>query len=113
MGLDFSPHVLQARCPDNTSSSGGGCGQAGGAADDPSSGAVVGPLSDEEVKEVQRGVFQQQIRLANELGLPLNVHSRSAGHHAVSGPETSGALGLGCPAEVAQGVRAHSRVCML
>jgi len=37
----------------------------------------------EDLKDVQRAVFQQQILLANDLGLPVNVHSRSAGHHAV------------------------------
>jgi Tat protein secretion system quality control protein TatD with DNase activity len=51
VGLDFSPHV-------------------------------VGKAHSEEeqrLREVQREVFKQQILLANELGLPVNVHSRSAG----------------------------------
>jgi TatD DNase family protein len=37
---------------------------------------------DEEL-EVQREIFLRFIRLALELDLPLNVHSRSAGRHAI------------------------------
>lgn len=35
------------------------------------------------LKEVQRGIFKMFIDLSKELDLPLNVHSRSAGRHAV------------------------------
>ncbi|KAJ3015186.1 putative deoxyribonuclease tatdn3 [Thoreauomyces humboldtii] len=55
-GLDFSPHVLATTTTD---------------------------VSIEDQKEVQRTVFRAQISMARELGLPLNVHSRNAGRHAV------------------------------
>jgi Tat protein secretion system quality control protein TatD with DNase activity len=51
VGLDFSPHVI----------------------------GKVHSEEEQRLREVQREVFKQQIQLANELGLPVNVHSRSAG----------------------------------
>ncbi len=38
----------------------------------------------EEEKTLQREIFQQFIALSRETGLPLNVHSRSAGRHAIA-----------------------------
>lgn len=55
VGLDFSPHVV----------------------------GKVHSEEEQRLREVQREVFKQQIQLANELGLPVNVHSRSAGHYAI------------------------------
>ncbi|CAB1112356.1 unnamed protein product [Ectocarpus sp. CCAP 1310/34] len=56
VGLDFSRHLI---------------GESGGE-------------RAERAKEVQREVFRRQARRAKELGLAVNVHSRSAGHHAIS-----------------------------
>lgn len=41
-------------------------------------------VQDESQKELQREIFAGFIALAHELDLPLNVHSRSAGRHAVA-----------------------------
>jgi TatD DNase family protein len=41
-------------------------------------------VREEEDKEIQKKIFAGFIDLSNELGLPLNVHSRSAGRHAVA-----------------------------
>jgi len=38
----------------------------------------------EEEREVQREIFRGFIRLSKRLGIPLNIHSRSAGHHALT-----------------------------
>lgn len=38
---------------------------------------------DEAARELQQEVFRQFIKLARDIDLPLNVHSRSAGRHAV------------------------------
>jgi TatD DNase family protein len=40
-------------------------------------------MKEEEEKGLQREIFSSFVRLAGELNLPLNVHSRSAGRHAV------------------------------
>lgn len=41
-------------------------------------------VKEEEKKELQREIFKRFVNLACELDLPLNVHSRSAGRHAVA-----------------------------
>lgn len=41
-------------------------------------------VKEEQGKALQREIFKQFIELSKELDLPLNVHSRSAGRHAVS-----------------------------
>jgi TatD DNase family protein len=41
-------------------------------------------VKDSDLKALQREIFGYFIDLAIELDLPLNVHSRSAGHHAIS-----------------------------
>jgi TatD DNase family protein len=40
-------------------------------------------VQEEEARELQREIFGDFVELAKELELPLNVHSRSAGRHAV------------------------------
>ncbi|CAM9825529.1 unnamed protein product [Hapterophycus canaliculatus] len=45
---------------------------------------VAGEERAERAKDVQREVFRRQARRAEELGLAVNVHSRSAGHHAIT-----------------------------
>lgn len=40
-------------------------------------------VKDEAEREVQREIFARFIALAADLDRPLNVHSRSAGHHAI------------------------------
>jgi TatD DNase family protein len=48
-------------------------------------------VKDESEREVQREIFRSFIHLGKELSLPLNVHSRSAGRHAVGVLLESGA----------------------
>jgi TatD DNase family protein len=40
-------------------------------------------IKDEQERDIQREIFRGFIALSKELDLPLNVHSRSAGRHAV------------------------------
>jgi TatD DNase family protein len=41
-------------------------------------------VQDETGREIQREIFAQHIALSRQLDLPLNVHSRSAGRHAIA-----------------------------
>ena len=41
-------------------------------------------VKDEGDREVQRQIFTRFVRLSLELDLPLNIHSRSAGRHAIA-----------------------------
>jgi TatD DNase family protein len=41
-------------------------------------------VQDEAEREIQKEIFRGFIRLSRELDLPLNVHSRAAGRHAVA-----------------------------
>jgi TatD DNase family protein len=41
-------------------------------------------VKEDDEKERQREIFRQFIELSRELDLPLNVHSRSAGRHAIA-----------------------------
>ncbi len=44
---------------------------------------VIGTDNFEAVKDIQRMVFCRQAALAIKFDLPLNIHSRSGGHHAI------------------------------
>ncbi|KAG0234989.1 putative deoxyribonuclease tatdn3 [Actinomortierella wolfii] len=61
VGLDFTPQVIQS----------------------PHNPARLAASAD-DVKTEQRKVFARQIKFAIQHDLPLNVHSRSAGHHAIT-----------------------------
>jgi len=45
---------------------------------------VLGMEDPEATKQIQQECMRQQVELALELGLAVNVHSRSAGHHALA-----------------------------
>lgn len=75
-GLDFSPHIVRPSYPRFNAP--------------PSPVAVAAAAThpphswtEEDLKSSQRKMFQAQINLAISLSLPLNIHSRSAGHHAI------------------------------
>ena len=64
-GLDYSPHIISNK-----------------------------PMSPESIKHLQLGVFKYQIELSKQFGLPVNVHSRNAGHYAVDAMIEGQAKGL-------------------
>lgn len=41
-------------------------------------------VKEDPQKEIQRVILKRFVALSRELNLPLNIHSRSAGHHAVT-----------------------------
>ncbi|KAH8551202.1 hypothetical protein BGW37DRAFT_520770 [Umbelopsis sp. PMI_123] len=62
VGLDFSPHIVRNK-----------------------------DMPEEHYRDMQLLVFRKQIELAIEADLPLNVHSRSAGHYAIEELQNAGA----------------------
>jgi len=84
VGLDFCPRTLACR----------------------------GPSGEEECKAEQRRVLRAQARVARAMGLPLNVHSRSAGHHAIDLLAQEGAgLESSAPAPGTHGDGAVAAAC--
>ena len=49
------------------------------------------PCWDEKARDRQREVFRAMIAVGGRLKLPLSIHSRSAGHHAIDELEKAGA----------------------
>ncbi|KND04189.1 TatD family hydrolase [Spizellomyces punctatus DAOM BR117] len=86
-GLDFSPHVFRT-IP---------------------SGDIPAQ------RDAQKQVFAAQIRLAKELNIPLNVHSRQAGHYAVDMMVEAGVTGLlhAFDGKVGSALKAVQNGCML
>ncbi|CAG8440545.1 11930_t:CDS:2 [Diversispora eburnea] len=61
VGMDFTPHVLNNAIDAHPELK----------------------LTKEDLKSIQRDIFIRQIALSLQLDLPLNVHSRSAGHYVL------------------------------
>ena len=66
-GLDFTPHILKALKD------------------------IKNVDDDEIIKDEQKKVLKKQIETAIQYNLPLNVHSRSAGHHTITFLSENGA----------------------
>ncbi|KAG0290944.1 putative deoxyribonuclease tatdn3, partial [Dissophora globulifera] len=90
VGLDFTLPVLDSlhnACPPRAAAAAAAT-TAGGAGRDPSPPTT---MTHDDIKTEQRKVFARQVRFAIQQDLPLNVHSRSAGHHAITLLEELGA----------------------
>jgi TatD DNase family protein len=71
---------------------------------------ILGIEDPEATKQIQQECMRRQVELALELGLAVNVHSRSAGHHALAllkeTTTAAAAAGSGGKEEKKGGVRA-------
>ncbi|KAG0312148.1 putative deoxyribonuclease tatdn3 [Dissophora globulifera] len=91
VGLDFTLPVLDSlhnACPPRAAAAAAAAATTGGASRDPSPPTT---MTHDDIKTEQRKVFARQVRFAIQQDLPLNVHSRSAGHHAITLLEELGA----------------------
>ncbi|KAJ3131027.1 putative deoxyribonuclease tatdn3 [Physocladia obscura] len=91
IGLDFTPHVIRQQikqmrlqiCSDGTHTVHSLL---------PNVQENYTEEEEERVKQHQRNVFAAQISAAKQRGLAVNVHSRHAGHHAITMLEEAGMI---------------------